>query len=282
MTLRKYYSARTRKPGEVLALDMLKELFFSVFSDFDARGYFDESFGKDCVDSAGRYGGTIENPENYILRKLRKKNIWPISACYNNYSDEDIFDVIEFLYDHVSKPLEAEAYFHGFRGCGFHYKKFNKRAGQLEFSEAINEFLLEYKEGYRLDVSGEIFTDQISERPLKSLLSAKLPAYDSNNIEDRMEEAVSKFKRHGSSFSERRAAVRALADCLEFLRPQLKEVLDKKDDADLFSIANNFGIRHHNKDQKVGYDQKIWLSWMFYFYLATLHAALRLLEQKRK
>lgn len=283
MTQRKYYSARTRKHGEVLSFDTLKDLFFSVFVDFDARGYFDEYFGKDCVDwKDGRGGGKIENAENYILRKLRKKNIWPVPDHYKEYSEEDLFDMIEFLFDHVSLPLEEGATYHGWNECGYHYTNFDTVAGQREFAKEINEFLPEYKEGYRLDITGEIFSDQESERSLKPLLSAKMTAYDPENVEDRIQQAVSRFKRYNSSLEDRRDAVRTLADCLEFIRPKLKEVLDNKDDADLFTIANNFGIRHHNKSQKINYDQKIWLSWMFYFYLATLHATLRLLEKQKK
>ena len=62
----------------------------------------------------------------------------------------------------------------------------------------------------------------------------------------------------------------------------LKTVLAKPDEADLFNIANNFGLRHHNQQQKSDYDGSIWLSWMFYFYLATIHAAMRMLEKRPK
>ena len=48
---------------------------------------------------------------------------------------------------------------------------------------------------------------------------------------------------------------------------------------DLFNLANNFGIRHHNDHQKTSYDANIWLSWMFYFYLATIHVVLRKQQQ---
>ena len=51
-----------------------------------------------------------------------------------------------------------------------------------------------------------------------------------------------------------------------------------KDENDLFNIANNFGIRHHNDKQKTGYDAALWLSWMFYFYLATIHVVVRKLK----
>jgi hypothetical protein len=62
---------------------------------------------------------------------------------------------------------------------------------------------------------------------------------------------------------------------LEYLRPKVKEFLTRSDEADLFTIANNFGVRHHNDTQKTGYDAALWLSWMFYFYLATIHVLLR-------
>ena len=57
----------------------------------------------------------------------------------------------------------------------------------------------------------------------------------------------------------------------------LEKILDRKDDSAIFEIANNFAIRHHNPQQKTNYDQSIWYAWMFHFYLATYHAAIRLL-----
>jgi hypothetical protein len=94
-----------------------------------------------------------------------------------------------------------------------------------------------------------------------------------------MTRAIHLFRRYRASIQDRQTAVRELADVLEFLKPKLKEVLMKKDESDLFNIANNFDIRHNNKDQKTHYDKAIWLSWMFYYYLATIHASLRLIEK---
>lgn len=44
-------------------------------------------------------------------------------------------------------------------------------------------------------------------------------------------------------------------------------------------MANNFGIRHFNERQHAEYDA-IWLSWMFHFLLATIHAGTRFLEER--
>ncbi len=90
-----------------------------------------------------------------------------------------------------------------------------------------------------------------------------------------MNSALLSYRRHGSTVDDRRQAVRDLADVLEYLRPKVKSLLTSKDEDDIFNIANNFGIRHHNDKQKTNYETALWLSWMFYFYLATIHVVLR-------
>ena len=34
-------------------------------------------------------------------------------------------------------------------------------------------------------------------------------------------------------------------------------------------------VRHHNVRQKTDYDAALWLSWMFYLFLSTIHLVLR-------
>ena len=36
-----------------------------------------------------------------------------------------------------------------------------------------------------------------------------------------------------------------------------------------------------NEKQQTGYDPAIWLSWMFYFYLSTIHAVVRMIEKAK-
>jgi hypothetical protein len=73
--------------------------------------------------------------------------------------------------------------------------------------------------------------------------------------------------------------VKALADALEVLRPKIKAALTNKDEADLFTLVNAFGIRHKRSDQKTSYDETIFLSWMFNYLLAALHASTRLINR---
>ncbi len=142
----------------------------------------------------------------------------------------------------------------------------------------MNPILSEYKDGFEISESGEILI--LSDNGLSNLFEADIPTNDKENISNKINSAILKFRRHKSTLDDRREAIRELADVLEFLRPAIKDHLNKKDESDLFNIANNFGIRHHNKDQQTEYDKAIWYSWIFYYYLATLHAVLRMTNKK--
>ncbi len=254
---------------------MLRLLFIDLYNSFDSKGYFQEAFGYDCVDAGYVPGKLDDDIGAYVRRKLRKLNLWPISSKYEQYTEDDMFDVVEFLYDHVSKPLGGR--YHSWNDCGWHCDTFDIVAGRREFLPEVNELLRDYRGGYELSEDGEIL--ELPEQCLDALLQAKLPAHDPANIEERVKAATLKFRRTRSSADNRRDAIRDLADVLEFLRPKLKQVLTSQDENDLFNIANNFGIRHHSDKQKTDYDKPIWYSWMFYYYLATIHAALRLIEK---
>jgi hypothetical protein len=255
-------------------LSLMRKLFSHLYNDFEVRGYFQEAFGYYCVD-AGDVPGKVGNVNAYFLLKLRKYNLWPIDEKWPEYDESDLFDIIEMLYDHVSKPTEGK--YHSYGDCGYHYSKFNEKAGQIEYRERINELLRDYGEGYELSPEGEILHTALP--GAEALLNENLPTYDKNNVDNVVREAVSCYKRSRSSLTDKRNAVKMLADVLEFLRPQIKSVLTTADENELFNIANNFGIRHHKPGQKTDYDQDVWLDWIFYHYLATISSVIRLLTK---
>lgn len=111
------------------------------------------------------------------------------------------------------------------------------------------------------------------------LLDTPIPPSTPKKVVDKLRRAVAQFTSDGATLEDRHEAVRNLADVLEYLRPEAKKFLHNKDERDLFELANNFGIRHHGKGQKTEYEPVIWLSWMFYYYLATIHALLRLIHR---
>jgi hypothetical protein len=150
--------------------------------------------------------------------------------------------------------------------------------GRNTSEKLMSPILREYKDGFEISENGEILI--LSDNGLSNLFEADIPTNDNLNISDRINSAIIKFRRHKSTLEDRREAIRELADVLEFIRPSIKQNLNKKDENDIFNIANNFGIRHHNKDQQTGYDKAIWYSWIFFYYLATIHAILRMANKK--
>jgi hypothetical protein len=274
--LKQYYSIRTGKNNQGINFDLstMIKLFHDLFIKLRGESYFDEHFGFTCTD--GYINGKIgEHIEAFIFRKIRKENLWTISKYYKDYTEDDLFDIIEFLFDYISKPTEG--WNHTWNDCGMHWEKFDQVEGRIMFRKEINELLIDYSSGFELSENGEILN--LPEKGFEKLLKAPIPKHDEKNITKRIEFAVNKFRRFKSSENDRKDALRELADILEFLRPQLKKVLKTTDENDLFNIINNFGIRHHNNKQKLDYDKPIWYSWMFYYYLATIHAVLRIIEK---
>lgn len=275
---RHYYSVRAgkRPPDEGFTLDEFKRFFLATYVRLEENGIFQEWFGYGCVDQGDVAGKAGADPSLYVFRKLRRNGLWPVGEHIPDYSEDDLFDVIEFLYDHASEGVEG--YYHQYAECGWHYKTFDARAGREMFRREINDILGDYGRGYELSPSGEILA--LVDDVFAPILAAELPHADASNIRERVEAAKLKYRRR--ALSERRDAVRDLADVLEFLRGEARAVLHSKDEADLFNLANNFGIRHHNKEQKTDYDASIWLSWAFYYYLATIHACVRLIERSKQ
>jgi hypothetical protein len=273
----KYYSQRagTNPNLNGLPIEDAIDLFSRVYEQLQADGYFDEAFGFWCVDE-DHVDGNVKDIELEMLLTIRKKKLWPISEHASSYTEDDFLDLIEFLYQYVSKPIDGTM--HSYNGCGMHWETFNKREGQVVFREKINAVLSHYKNKFELSESGEVLHKP--EDGFEQIFSADVPSKDSN-IVGRLNAATTNFRRHGSSIDDRRQAVRDLADVLEYLKPQVHELLSNKDEKDLFNIANNFGIRHHNDKQKTSYDASIWLSWMFYFYLSTIHVVLRKIEHDK-
>ena len=272
-----YYSQRlgSNPNPDGLPLEDVLEMFEKVFSQLEDEGYFSEAFGFYCTDDP-HVEGTVKDVDLEILISVRKKYLWPIREMSVRYDEDDFLDMVEFLYQYVSKPIDGTMHSHN--GCGMHWKTFNKSEGEEYYLSKINKVLDLYKKKFELSKNGEVLLKP--EVGFEKMFDADVPSTD-KNVVDRIDSAVVKFRRHGASLDDRRQAVRDLAGVLEYLRDDVKKLLTTKDENDLFNIANNFGIRHHNEKQKTNYDTAIWLSWMFYFFLSTLHVVLRKSEHDK-
>jgi hypothetical protein len=278
MTTRAYYSMRMGRRAQRIDLATAKRLFTGTFTEMVRNDYFEEFAGYECVD-AGQVPGTAGSDiPSFVFRKTLRDDLWPVEANLDRWTEDAFMDAIEFLYDQVSKPIEPR-YYHDWSGCGYHDKNFDKAAGRDHYRSEINEILQLLDTGWELSADGEVL--RRLDAPVRELLERPLPSTVAGSVQERVDGAIRKFRLRSSSRDDRRDAVRDLVDVLEFLRPQLKQVLTQKDDALLFDMANNFGIRHFNEKQHATYDA-IWLSWMFHFLLATIHAGTRFLGERNR
>jgi len=271
------YSIRIGINPRAAGLDFktIKSLFVRLFDQLAEEGYTHEYFGFACVDE-DHIKGKILDVDYDILIALRKELLWPPSGWVNLYKEDDLFDVIEYLFDRVSKPLTGNM--HTYNQCGMHWETFDKVAGQSEYRKRINELLSHYEHPFELSSDGLIL--QRAPTGFEHLYNADVPTED-KTIGERVHAAITEYRRHGATVDSRRHAVSDLAGVLEALRPKMGDAITSKDEADLFNIANNFAIRHHNDKQKTDYEASVWLSWMFYVYLSTIHLILRRLEIKK-
>lgn len=269
---RPYYSERTGqhptggRPDAVA----VRRLFAGVYERMDRDGYFIYSFGErgGCL---GHRGNLRLDQQTYMIQALKRDISWPPSIYATTYSDVDLFDVVEAMHDVLAEPVDEELSSSCFICGSNHPRRFDVATGQAHYREEVNAFLVPH--GYELTPAGEVLA--LAEPGLQEIFEAPLPTDDEDNVARRVQRAITKYRQHSATLEMRREAVRELADVLEYLRPQIKDEMLSGDEADLFQIANKFGIRHHNEQQKTDYSPE-WLAWVFYLYLATIHLILRI------
>jgi len=268
---RRYYSSRKR-PGHI-TLDELFSKLENLYILFRDKDYF-----------KGKAGITKDDLPDTIKREAAVAltfQLFPISEfTWPDITEDRVFDAIEFLYDYVSKPGAWVSKTDETNWNYYDYDGYDDEAGRAEFRKKVNSVLADYKSGYELTDDGMVLTSGTD--GLQNILNAEIIPYDEANVDSKVRNAIVRWRNRHLSLEEKKEAIRDLADVFEWFKKtkSLATVLDGKDESALFDIANNFAIRHHNPKQKTNYDRTIWYAWIFHFYLATYHAAVRLLIKK--
>lgn len=273
----------------------VRRLAISALDSLRERGYFQEAFGYECVDE-GTVNGTLgSDPAAFFLRTIMRYGIWPywgpdysqvpanvyiqegdLEPAWTDWDADTLFDVLEVLHDLVSEPVSGRN--HTYADCGWHYSTFDGPPGRETYRDEMNQALRLHDPPYEMNDQGEV----IESGPVEfcSLQDAPVPTVAGDAVVRKVENAVHRYRTRGASLDDRRHAVRDLAGVLESIRDEgLKQHMLPADEDALFQIANKFGIRHDNRKQHTGYDDVVWLPWMFYVYLASIHAVLRMREK---
>ena len=274
---RDYYNRRVGKDGgpPSLTLAEVATQVASMYEACDQQAYLQRAFGYHCVD-AGTVAGMVGSDLRMAFLLATGIRIeGPIVDEIKNADEVTLFTWVEFVHDHVAKPDERQGHFHSWDNCGWHYDcrtdRFDVGAARLEWRSKVNSVLKFYQGGFQLSEDGEIIRN--APTGIETLIATPLAPDTAETDAAKVANAVRTFHLGRSTREQRKQALRDLIDVLEFHRDAVRQHLSKKDEADLFNIANNFSLRHHRPDQRDDYDDG-WLTWMFYFYLSTVHLVL--------
>ncbi len=271
MSERQYYHQRENIPPPPLDFEGLKRGFFGVYLKFTRMNYFKAAFGYDCVDDGYNPGDLKLSLPEHLFQTFKRTDLYPIESSFENYDLPTLFTIIEYLFDFIAKPTKFR--YHSWDNCGVHVFEGDYNQGKSEFRSEIKDFLTIFEDGYQLDARG--FIMQLNDEAVEDLLST-VPETEDPNIDDKINQAIKQFLHYSASLIEKKQAIRELADILELIRDEVSENLTRDDENRLFEIANQFGIRHHSVVQKIGWEKKEFLDWIFMTYLNTVKLLLRL------
>ena len=266
-----YYNERNGLMKKCLEIDLekLKDYFRQTYIYFVNRGYFEFAIKGAWEKPAYQDAYLVEPPtfipsaEVYFANKLQNAEVWPVHMNIENYDEATLFTVIEILYDHIAVYDRSR-------------EKVVKDYPRKEFSEQINNLLKAYKDGYYLEpTSGYIM--RIPNQALQEQLKERTDDMPDDVI-DKLSAATRMYYRFDSSMEEKKKAINILADILENVRDDVKDIFDKEHlgkkphDSLIFNIVNGFNIRHNKKGQKTEYSKDIWYDWMMQYYTSVIIA----------
>lgn len=273
--MKKYYAERKGliRTNLQMDLDEVLSFFYQTYMYFYRKEYFESAINGVWIKSYNEEKQILPpslapSAEVFFTTKLQSKMVYPISEYYESYQEETLFTVIEILYDHI-------AYY------DYETEELIKEEPKKEFCEQINNILRLYKNGYYLEPQNGFIMEMPNEA-LKEQL-----AYEGDDMEDAVYKqlciASEMYYRFDSNEEMKKKAINILADILESIREDVKNVLNseyqinkKEHDRLIFDIVNNYNIRHNNEKQKTDYSKDIWYDWMMQYYTSTIITYYRL------
>lgn len=219
-----------------------------------------------------------ESGESVLLSidYFNKKSILPFNKL-KEYSEEEVFDLIEFFYDQLEEYESPPSYYRN--GQQVPNRLIDDSVLTKEFLQGvyrvkINNIISKYGLGYELTTEGYI-RDLIS-NGLEILVDSEQGVIEDEDSRKKIKDAKNLFLSHKSDDVKKWAAITLLGGVLEKRQKTGKLNLYKKDENELFEVLNRFNIRHNRPDQISDYDKEVFYPWIFYNLLSALDASLKI------
>lgn len=278
----KYYAERKGllENNITVPFEELLELFYSVYRFFSNKNCFavatngvwvKENWGNDEYQEIPPLFDP--SPEIFFLNHLHSRKIYPIDQYYKNYTEEELFTIIEILYDKIAL---------------YDYGKnvLSTKQVKEEFANHINNILQFYDGGYFLETISGTITKGVNEA-LKMMLSEDLDGILDEDPMSKMRTAINMYYRFDSNLETKKKAINILADILEPIRYDLQNILNETYEVNknghdklIFDIVNRFNIRHNDNKQFKVYEHDIWYDWMMQYYSSIIITYYKLIKRK--
>ena len=250
---RRYFSQRKSGAPAITTQDFVYR-FYNIYLNFQEGLYFSRlgappGHRRDLVSDKMRRGLAIAFGD-------KSYDMHPTWDKLEKMSRDSIFDLIEFLSEHVSEPYNADPP---------PDPTVRAKRGLEKWRKSVNECLEQLAPPHNLNANREIETASPSVG-LRHLVDNH--ASPSPDAQQKIDHACRLFLKRDATVHDRRSALKELADVLEPLRDDLNNAIGKKMAGKLFDIANNYGIRHNNKEQ-LELDEN-YMRWFFYSSLSTI------------
>jgi hypothetical protein len=223
--------------------------------------WFGDSFPSMCPDGHGNAGCDATKLNTMmkaygVIWPADQKDSWRRGEDEQVPSDGQVFDLIEFSYEHVSEPTAHDH--HSFFGHS-HYS-YDQRSGRQKFEQEVNRLLERNGMAFHLE-HGEV--TRLAPAVLQEMLAATTFKTGDNILDELLETARNKFLNR--SLDVRRESLEKLWDGWERLKTvepgrdkkaSTKSLLDKtsaepafrelieQEARELTEIGNRFMIRH--------------------------------------
>lgn len=228
--------------------------------------------------------------------RLNREGLWPLQP--DTWDDDIFFGLIEVFHDLVSRPRQRDEHWLVWHNNQWieceedeeenedqeklchHFTDFSIGVGRALYRWHINTLLKNERIDLRLAESGEDIGRLVraTDDARAELVKRALITPDAR-VSTRVAHAIALFRSRTASEQNKRSAVIALYGVLEERREVIITKIGSKDEGALFTIANEFAIRHHRRGQQSNYDP-FFLDWMFWWCLATIELTDRLLARQ--
>lgn len=122
------YFSETRGLRDRADLTTLRTQTRDLYLDLRERDRLTEWMGYDCVDK-GHIPGTALNASRDIVLEVGRADIWPPDPVENEWSEDAIFDFLQFIGEKVSSPVFNSGEYHHYNDCGWHDQDFTSEPG---------------------------------------------------------------------------------------------------------------------------------------------------------